>query len=642
MTEKYQKRLYSMALAMGTALVFFAGPDSWGSQNPPLVKTDDIIRVLATFFPKVEARIVGVEDGGSRVEIDKGEESGIYPGLALEAVRSGEAFRDPYTDLVLGYRETRLGQITVTDVGNQKATGRFKAEKGGNVNVGDRVRVSGAPLSVALVPASSYTDVRVLAHLARKIDGSSRFLAVDPFRVEATMHTLGLGKKRDPDSMIRLARLLKVNALLVADTTLVGSRIILEMDAVSGASGQSVAKVSGMLSGLHSLAELASDSSTGGGIITPKLPGLARPDAVVKVPFIPRFIALGDFRGNKGRLLAVSNTRSILVSDISMKSFRTKFEENDRSTAGNRHVFISSGTIIPSERHPGREQVAVTNIVNGAPESYVLDYDGTNMKRVWKHVPLYLRIVDIPGRGPTLLGQKMGVNKPFFGNIHAYEWIRDHFRKSASVDWPPGVTLFGTQPVILDGHQIFLQIGADDHLEILSSRGDVQYKSPIFLGGYFDHFVYGRPHELLPISQRNIHLKGRILTLSADGKGGGRPFIIVYKNVPFSTEGEEFEGYQYGQVFFYQWTGVNWILKEKLARVKGFISDIALGTNPQTLKPSLIVATEPVFNFMNIQNLYVNEGTLSYYPLPTKVLKAVTPKGSVPTLLNRPAGGAGR
>lgn len=642
MTARYRKRFCSTALAVGLALVLSWGSDSWGSQNPPFVKTEDIIRILATFFPKVEARIVDVEDGGSRVEIDKGEESGIYSGLSLEAVRSGKAFRDPYTDLVLGYRETKLGQITVTEAGNRTATGRFKAEKGGTVKVGDRVRVSGAPLSVALVPASNYTDVRVLAHLARKIDDSSRFVALDPFRVEATMHTLGLGKKRDPDSMIRLARLLNVNALLVADTTLVGTRIILEVDAVSGASGRSVAKVSGMLSGIRPLAEIASESPGGGGIITPNLPKLAKPDAVVHVPFIPRFISLGDFRGNKGRLLAVSDGRRILVSDVSMKSFRTKFGETNRSIPGNRHVFLSVGEIIPSERHPGREQVAVTNIVNGAPESYVLDYDGTNLKRVWKDVPLYLRIVDIPGRGPTLLGQKMGVNKAFLGNINAYEWIRDHFQKSAPIDWPPGVTLFGTQPVVLDGHQIFLQVGADDHLEILSSRGDLQYKSPIFLGGYFDHFVFGRPHELLPVSQRNVHLKGRILTLSSGGKGGGAPLVVVYKNVPFSTEGEEFQGFQYGQVFFYQWTGLNWVLKEKLARVKGFITDVALGTNPQTLKPSLIVATEPVFNFMNIQNLFVNEGALSFYPLPEKVLKAVTPKGSVPTLLNRPAGGPGK
>jgi hypothetical protein len=640
MTGRFLRLL--CCLAVGCAFALPAAGESWGSQNPPLVQADDVIRVLATFFPKVEARIVSVEDGGTRVEIDKGEQSGIYPGLCMDVVRSGEPFRDAYTDMVLGYRETRVGEVTVTDVGSQTATGRFRPDKDGSAMAGDRVRVSGAPLAVALLPASNYTDVRVLAHLSRKIDESSRFRAVDPFRVEATMHSLGLGTKRDPHSLVRIARLLKVNALIVADTTLVGSRVLLDLNAVSGASGESLAKVSGMLSGVSPLAVAASEAPAVSGIIAPNLPALSKPDAVVRVPFIPRFISPGDFRGNKDPLMALSDGRRVLVSEDSMKSFSTRFSENDQSFQGNRHVFLSVGSVLPTDPKSGREQIAVTNIVSGAPESYVLDYDGTNLRRVWKKAPLYLRIVKIPGRGPTLLGQKMGVNKPFLGNIHVYEWDRDHFQKGAAIDWPPGVSLFGTQPIELDGRTIFLQVGTDDHLEILSSRGDLQYKSPIFLGGYFDHFVYGRPHELLPVSQRNVHLKGRILTLSSGGKGGGKPVIVVYKNVPFSTEGEQFQGYQYGQVFFYQWTGLNWVLKEKLTRVKGFITDIALGTNPQTLKPSLIIATEPVFNFMNIQNLFVNEGTLSFYSLPASILKDLTPKGATPTLFNRPSGGSPR
>jgi hypothetical protein len=136
-----------------------------------------------------------------------------------------------------------------------------------------------------------------------------------------------------------------------------------------------------------------------------------------------------------------------------------------------------------------------------------------------------------------------------------------------------------------------------------------------------------------------VHLKGRILTI-ASSKGPNRPIVIVYKNVPVSSPVAKFQGYQYGQVYFYRWTGVNWMLLGRLTRVRDFITDIAIGTDPATLKPRLLVATEPVFNFMNIQNLYENEGKIQIFPLPGTVLKALGQGGTPPSLLNRPASGS--
>ncbi|EQD25113.1 MAG: hypothetical protein D084_Lepto4C00251G0003, partial [Leptospirillum sp. Group IV 'UBA BS'] len=102
-----------------------------------------------------------------------------------------------------------------------------------------------------------------------------------------------------------------------------------------------------------------------------------------------------------------------------------------------------------------------------------------------------------------------------------------------------------------------------------------------------------------------------------------------------------FQGFQYGQVYFYRWTGVNWTLVGELSRVKNFIRDIAIMEDPATGMPALVVSTEPVFNFMNIQNLIVKEGTLQYFHLPKTVSRFLRPGGHSPVLLNRPSG-AGR
>lgn len=606
------------------------------------VRTLDLVRVLSTYFPKIDAKVTGID--GNRLTLDKGEKDGLYPGLVLEVVRQGAPFRDPYTRLLLGYRENRLGNVEISSVTSTGSEGVFhpRKSKGGQPVQGDIVRLSGAPLPVAIVPASNYTDVRVLAHLTRTLDRSPRFRSIDPFRVEISMNTLGIKNKRDPQSLIRLARLLKVKALIVADTTLVGKNVELDLKAVDADNGMQLAMVSGMLEGLRPFSE-ALQPGTGTGFVTPGLPPLSNPDTVVTVPFIPRFIAPGDYRGNGKTLLALSDTHRVYVSDFRNKSVHVKFEETNRVVSQNRHIFISSGPVLSQKGPNARYQIAVSNIVTGTPYSYVLDYDGKSIHRIWKHAKLYLRIVDLPGQGPTLLGQKRGVNKPFLGSIHQYSWVRDHFEKGPAVTWPPGISLFGTQPILLDGKTVYLEIAPDNHLEIFDGNGDLRFKSPIYLGGYFDHFVYGRPHALLPVRQRNVHLKGRILSVEpSSGKPGTHPIVIVYKNVPMAGANERFQGFQYGQVFFYRWTGVNWVTIGKLARVKGFISDIALTRNPKTLKPELLVSTEPLFNFMNIENLYVNEGKLSTYPLPGSVIQSLTPSGTAPGLINRPSGGGGR
>lgn len=633
-------------LLSGWVLLSGISEPSYSMEAPVKIRTRDMIRILSTFFPKISAKVSAVD--GKKISLDRGEKAGIYPGMILELVQVGKSFRDPYTHIRIGYRETRIGDVEVLSVSSDGAEGIFHPDpKGASLRpvVGDPVRLSGAPLSVAIVPASNYTDIRVLAHLARKLDGSSRFRAVDPFRVEVSMNTLGMKKKRDPESLVRLARLLGAKELIVADTTLVGKEVQLDLEAVSGATGRQVARISGMLSGVQPFSEDLAGGEGAPGMVTSKLPPLSNPNSVVTVPFIPRFVSLGDFRGNGASLVALSDSHRIYVTDLSGNAVHVKFEEVNHWVSVNRHVFLSSGPIIPPDSVKGpfrRSQIVVTNIIGGSPYSYVLDYDGKTLHRVWKHVKLYLRVVSLPGRGPTLLGQRMGVNRPFLGLIHRYEWVRDHFEKEEAVSWPPGITLFGTQPIVLGKKNVFLEVAADDHLEVFDANGDLRFKSPVFLGGYFDHFVYGHPHALLPVRQRNVHLKGRILTIESTGKGRSHPIVIVYKNVPMSAGGERFQGYQYGQVYFYQWTGVNWILKGKLGRIKGFISDISLTRDPKTLKPELLVATEPVFNFMNIQNLYVNEGKLSTYSFPESVENVLVPEGTAPALINRPSGGSGR
>jgi hypothetical protein len=608
-----------------------------GVSQKTIARATDVVHILETFFPPGKGQISEVGPEG-RVSLDRGSSQGLYPGAVVMVYRPGPPFRDFYTGLVIGRREERVGWIELRTVTPESSEGFFSGT--GQVRVGDRFRMPESLVRIALVPASRYADLGVMSHLTRALQKSRRFSVVDPFRVDLAMRKMGKGALSDPAYRARLARNLKVQSLILVDTTLLGDKVLLNMEIAGGLSGEKAFALETNLTGVRPLSgggDLLSSISPN--MHAAKLPPLSVPFRTVKLPFIPFFLTEGHYIPGEGTITALSDGRRIVVGTIGNDRVRTHYRESDPRVGGNRHVFISSGPVIPPDReHPGLDQIAVTNIVGGEPDSYVLDYDGTTFRRIAKHLPWYIRIVRMSDGTTHLIGQKMGVNNAFLGHIHFLRWKLDHFEKGDKVDWPKAITLLGTLPVRTGGQNAFLKIAMDNHLEYYDARGDLRFKSPIFLGGYSNHFVFGRPHALLPVQSRSVRVKGRILVLTPPGDPG-KPIAVVYKNIPMSSGFGNFQGFQYGQVYFYRWTGVNWTLLGELTRVKNFIRDIAILKDPASGAPSLVVGTEPVFNFMNIQNLIVKEGTLLYFHLPDTVSRYLRSGTTSPTLLNRPSGG---
>lgn len=624
--------------APGRALPAPVTPPPPGSSEP-VAHARDVVNILETFYPPVGGHVVSVGAGG-RLTLDHGEDAGFYPGAMVMIYRPGPPFHDFYTGVVIGHREEQVGWVEIRSVDSQSATGIFRG--GGRVREGDGYRLPASLVRVALVPSSRYSDLAVMSHLTRALEKSRRFTVVDPFRVDLAMRKMGKGSLTDPAYRVALAKNLSAQGLILVDTTLLGDKVILDLEVDGAITGQKAYALHTVLAGVHPLSgTLGAGSLLGeasGNMHAAKLPPLSVPTRVVRIPLIPFFLGEGRLIPGSDPVTVLSDGRRIIVGSIGKNRIRTHYRESDARVPMNRHVFLSVGPVIPpSPDHPGEEQIAVTNIVGGSPDSYVLDYDGKTFRRIAKHLPWYIRIVRFSDGKSRLIAQRMGVNKAFLGHIHFLRWKLDHFEKGAAVPWPGVITLLGTLPVKTGTQEAFLKVAADNHLEYYDSRGDLRFKSPIFLGGYSNHFVFGRPHALLPVQSRSVRVKGRILLLTSS-KDPGRPVAVVYKNIPMSSGFGNFQGYQYGQVYFYRWTGVNWVLLGELTRVKNFIRDVALVSDRKTGQTLLEVGTEPVFNFMNIQNLIVKEGSVLFFALPKEVTRALGSGSGAPSLLNRPEG----
>jgi hypothetical protein len=198
--------IVSLAVAVPASA---AGEDTAPSAASSL---DELAFVLGTFFPQVDGVVTNVREGG--VEIDRGSNQGVRPGLVLRVSRSGAPFRHPLTGVILGASETAIGVLVIESATNDHAVGRFiggptapasaeapsgvasghlteqtseqssqsTSEHSSNsgskqasdpVQVGDRVHLDEEPLPVAL--ASTAVSRVVSDHFRSALEGTGRF-----------------------------------------------------------------------------------------------------------------------------------------------------------------------------------------------------------------------------------------------------------------------------------------------------------------------------------------------------------------------------------------------------------------------------------------------------------------------------------
>lgn len=103
-----------------------------------------VYRIARTLKNEVwRGSVVKMADGG-RVYINAGKDSGMEPGMVLDAVALGELLKDPVTGEVLDAETKKAGRITLTEVRDRVSLGSLDPD-GTTValRAGDRVEMAG-------------------------------------------------------------------------------------------------------------------------------------------------------------------------------------------------------------------------------------------------------------------------------------------------------------------------------------------------------------------------------------------------------------------------------------------------------------------------------------------------------------------
>jgi hypothetical protein len=607
----------TMATA-ATAATAVPGITSQAGPSAESSSLQELAVVLGTLFPHINGTVTRVQ--GDRVEIDRGMNHGVRPGLLVGVVRPGAPFRHPLTGVVLGASETPLGVLVVESATADRAVTRLvDAPASEAVQAGDQVRTSEGRLPIAL--ASTAASQIVTARFRAAIDETGRFQLL-PFATSIPVPTL-IGDSSFPAasgeamaSLVEAARALGADYLVLFDARL---RPVGAMGAVVMLETRGGRRLDAVEMPLRlSPDELPAGSPTDP--VDPLVQVMAAREGqafrTMQFPYRAAHLIIGDLDGNGEPEVAVSDGSRLRVYGLKALSPELLAEESiDR--ADRRQLAVDLADI----NGTGHPQVFVTAMVGDQLDSYVLEWRDGGLARVVEHQPYFFRVLTPPKRPAMLVGQKRSLSALFYDHVMTLEWTGRDYREGEALTLPKGVAIydFTVTDLTHDGRGQLLYLDRDDRLVLVDPDGRVLGKSRESFGGV-ESFIEYRPIAVNQ-SADQPPLRARIparLT-AADLDGDGVVEITVPHNIPLTKRIERIKGYRYGQIHGLRWDGRQFVEHWSIPRVEGVIADLAVA---QLLGPGggaqvmILVNPTTMDKVTDLKHLFAIQSQLLFYAMP--------------------------
>ena len=236
-----------------------------------------------------------------------------------------------------------------------------------------------------------------------------------------------------------------------------------------------------------------------------------------------------------------------------------------------------------------KAEICVTNAVGDSLQSFILTYEDGTFRYLAKNLNWYMRVVKIPGKGDTLLAQRMGVDTDYAGLMHVVEWTgkkvkmgeklktgKKQGRLPKEAEW---IYDFTSGKFTNPDNQEFLVMQEDTgkgKVRLLDATGTLIWKSADQLGGsdnVIDRLkVYADKRGSATKNQRRIYLPPRLLAKDMDGDGLD-DLVAVINEFSSGTHIERVRSYQKGYVTGLSWDGMGLATAWRTQDIPEYVAD---------------------------------------------------------------------
>jgi len=515
-------------------------------------------QIVKDFSPVSGVVVMPMENREYLIDLDAAK--GVSPGVPVAVVKPGKKIVHPETGAVLGSLEEVLGVLEVTRVKSGYSYARQLGDAE-NIERGDAVKlyehVPARFLDATGRARGEYDQLQVLLGGLDWLPYQT--VAADEASIEGFS---GL-------TFVRTAERLEVRGVssavlrtysvdpVVVGSTLPQSPVLPTPKAILDGPVASSAVI---------LAPSESSAPEGGAALIRSKNNM--PEGLWYGPEVSkeiRSIAVGDFDGDENLEIVLLFAHSLEVGQVQGGSYRML----ERVETGN---LAGALTVDAYDRNgDGREEIYVTAYQGEQPASIVLNWDDGHYVISEKNIPFFLRVIQVPGEGRVLAGQRMGWgNADYSGPLSRIAKGAGPVELSEVLDAPPGVGIHGYSPVMADGAGLHAYLSKLDKLKLLSGEGELLWESEQMFGGSEVGI-----ERIDPNVRNDTGLNTRIVFLGARMGLHGDDQLLVPVN-----EGEGYlsrnRTYKSSYLVALQWDGRGMREAWRTLKQNGYLSDFQL------------------------------------------------------------------
>ena len=236
----------------------------------------------------------------------------------------------------------------------------------------------------------------------------------------------------------------------------------------------------------------------------------------------------------------------------------------------------------------GKAEIYVTNTFGEGLDSFALKWQNRQLVTLAKGQNWFFRVINLPDKGETLIGQKREMSAGFSPGIYILNHEGKGFRKGEKLDLPRWANAlnFTIGDITGQGKGEFILLSSAEKLELYDSDRDEIWESDENYGGKPTSLNNTSGPDI--VSRERIFLPSRILLTDIDGDG--RNEVVVCKNKQTARILAEMRFFTSGRIEFLRWRGTDMATFIKTGQMSKYISDYQVADVDNDGEPELIVS----------------------------------------------------
>ena len=268
----------------------------------------------------------------------------------------------------------------------------------------------------------------------------------------------------------------------------------------------------------------------------------------------------------------------------------------------------------------GISEIFVSSIKDEFVNSFVVEFDKDKgeYRRIAENIPWFLKVMDLPGQGLTLLGQKSGTDVAFSGDITQFSYKNGKLLPDQRYDLPRNVTVYGFNLVDIEktDEKDVLFIDESEYLRIVSPSGELKWKSDDQYGGsdkYFERYFEKDATSEKNISKKKNYVQPRILVMDTN-KDDEKEIIIGRNDSQTGRIFKDTRMYHKSEIQNLGWNGISLVENWRTKKIDGYLSDFQIKDVDNDGENELVVAVILRYDLMQVKT----KSTVLIYELKTR------------------------